>query len=246
MLVFEICDRHGNKTLYEFTEGEYTLGKGDQCDVILSDSHVSRVHASFKVDKSKTQITDNRSTNGTWLNGVRLDGMSALKKSDTLVFGDLTITILEAPARVNAFETGEDRRFNANPVQQESEEFIALKRRVHSLILEYLDLRKRANLQEMNSEELREEAEKATTEIIRDHVRSIPDGISRDELRRQVVAEAVGLGALEPLVNDDAVTEIMVNGPDQIFIEKDGRLQLSESRFTSNQSLIAVIDRWSG
>lgn len=243
LLVFEVVDQNGNRTLYEFDAGEYVLGKGDHCDVILSDSHVSRNHASFVVTRSSTQIQDLKSTNGTWLNGEKLLQQITIKKDDVITFGDLHIRILKTPDRAAVFENEEERKTSSFTAKQESEEFIALKRRVHSLILEYLDLRKRANLQEMNAQELRVEAEKATKEIIRDHVRTIPDGISREELQKQVVAEAVGLGALEPLVDDDAVTEIMVNGPDQIYIEKDGRLVLSESRFTSNQSLIAVIDR---
>src|SRR5690606_19981157 len=138
---------------------------------------------------------------------------------------------------------GVERRAGKGGFKQESEQLVALKRRVHSLILEYLDLRKRANLQEMDSSELRDEAEKATLEIIRDHVDVFPDGITAAELKRQVVAEAVGLGALEPLLADDSVTEVMVNGADQIYVEKNGRLVLSEHRFTSTQSLLAIIDR---
>ncbi|MGC1509178.1 ATPase, T2SS/T4P/T4SS family [Ketobacter sp.] len=243
MLVLEVFDQNNNKMLYEYGIGEYVLGKGDHCDIILSDHHVSRNHAAIVVSKHSATLKDLNSTNGTWLNQRRIVEDQPLKSGDELAFGDLGVRIIKAPVQTNIFEDGLDRRATKSSVTQESEEFIALKRRVHSLILEYLDLRKRSNLQEMDSQELREEAIKATRQIIRDHVKTIPDGISRDELQRQVVAEAVGLGALEPLVDDDSVTEIMVNGPDHVFVEKDGRLVLSESRFTSTQSLLAVIDR---
>jgi len=243
MLVLEVFDQNNNKMLYEYSVGEYVLGKGDHCDVILGDHHVSRNHAAILVTKDSATLRDLDSTNGTWLNRQRIFEDRPLMSGDELVFGDLGVRILKVPSRASVFEDGEDRRASKSTIEQESEEFIALKRRVHSLILEYLDLRKRANLQQMDSEELREEAIKATRQIIRDHVKRIPDGISRDELQRQVVAEAVGLGALEPLVEDDSVTEIMVNGPDHIYVEQEGRLVLSESRFTSTQSLLAVIDR---
>lgn len=243
MLVLEVFDQNNNKMLYEYGEGEYVLGKGDHCDIILGDHHVSRNHAALIVTANSVTLKDLNSTNGTWLNEERLASDSQLKQGDVIAFGELGVRILKTPTVVSVFEEGQDRRAKKLDTKQESEEFIALKRRVHSLILEYLDLRKRANLQEMDSGELREEAIKATRQIIKDHVRTIPDGISRDELQRQVVAEAVGLGALEPLVDDDSVTEIMVNGPDQVYIERDGKLVLSESRFTSTQSLLAVIDR---
>jgi len=243
MLKFEVVDAHRNKSVFEFQPGKVVLGKGDHCDVILTGSHVSRNHAEIDVSRSSAVVRDLNSTNGTWINGQRVAQEKQLAEGDTLHFGDISVHITATPKPVSVFEEGHDRRRKVETVRQESEALVALKRRIHSLILEYLDLRKRANLQTMGHDELRAEAEKATQEIIRDHVSNIPDGLSRDELQRQVVAEAVGLGALEPLVNDDAVTEIMVNGPDQIYVERDGRLTLSESRFSSTQSLLSVIDR---
>lgn len=243
MLKFEVIDGNKNKTIFEFPAGKVVLGKGDHCDVILTDSHVSRNHAEILVDSNSAKLSDLNSTNGTWVNGERLLSELLLSEGDILRFGEITVRIGNVPKIASVFEEGVDRRQQADLIQQESEELVALKRRIHSLILDYLDLRKRANLQTMGQDELRVEAEKATQEIIRDHVDRIPDGVTKAELQRQVVAEAVGLGALEPLVNDDAVTEIMVNGPDQIYVERDGRLTLSQSRFSSTQSLLAVIDR---
>ncbi len=248
MLEFDIVDKHQNKTHHSLAAGEYSVGKGDQCDIIINDPHVSRVHALIKVAADQAVFTDQGSTNGTWLDGKRISAPVKLVKGAVLSFGELRIVVSEAPGVVeptpNQSEfSNVDRRGLKSKSVQESEELIATKRRIHSLILEYLDLRKRNNLEEMSVEELRSEAQKATHEIIKDRVEKIPEGITRAELQRQVVAEAVGLGALEPLLDDPEVTEIMVNGPDQIFVEKHGHLVLAESRFTGNQSLLAIIDR---
>lgn len=243
MIKFEVIDKHGNRTVFEFKHGSYSLGKGDACDVILNDNHVSRVHAKMIVAETGTVLEDAGSTNGTWFNGQRLAEPLQLKADDTVQFGELQLRVVQVSSKQVERLDGAERRVAPVVVKQESEEFIALKRRVHSLILEYLDLRKRANIQEMDAAELRAEAEKATVEIIRDHVTYIPDGITPEELKRQVVAEAVGLGALEPLLADDSISEVMVNGPDQIYVERNGKLQLTENRFTSAQSLLAIIDR---
>lgn len=243
MLKFEIVDQNGNKSFFEFAAGSYTLGKGDKCDVILADHHVSRLHAKIEVSASSAVLVDLDSTNGTWVKGNRVVQPMPLAPHDEIQFGELKLIVISAPGSELVELDGVERRPKKGSIKQESEQLIALKRRVHSLILEYLDLRKRANLQEMDASELREEAEKATVEIIRDHVDVFPDGITASELKRQVVAEAVGLGALEPLLADDSITEIMVNGADQIYVEKNGRLMLSEHRFTSTQSLLAIIDR---
>jgi pilus assembly protein CpaF len=65
----------------------------------------------------------------------------------------------------------------------------------------------------------------------------------RTRLIRQVIDEAIGLGVLEPLLADPTVTEIMVNGTDEIFIERDGRLQRTGIAFGDEGQLYQTIDR---
>ncbi|MER7910825.1 MULTISPECIES: CpaF family protein [unclassified Streptomyces] len=65
----------------------------------------------------------------------------------------------------------------------------------------------------------------------------------RSRLIRRVVDEALGLGVLEPLLEDASITEIMVNGPDQIFIERGGRVELLPLRFASHDQLMQTIER---
>src|ERR671917_1288157 len=65
----------------------------------------------------------------------------------------------------------------------------------------------------------------------------------RTRLIRQVIDEAIGLGVLEPLLADPTVTEIMVNGTSEIFVERDGRLQRADIRFGDEAQLYQTIDR---
>jgi pilus assembly protein CpaF len=65
----------------------------------------------------------------------------------------------------------------------------------------------------------------------------------RTRLIRQVIDEAIGLGVLEPLLADPTVTEIMVNGTDEIYVERDGRLHRADIRFTDEAQLYQTIDR---
>ena len=65
----------------------------------------------------------------------------------------------------------------------------------------------------------------------------------RTRLIRQVIDEAIGLGVLEPLLADPTVTEIMVNGTDEIFVERDGRIQRADIRFGDEAQLYQTIDR---
>ncbi|MYU25667.1 CpaF family protein [Streptomyces sp. SID8352] len=65
----------------------------------------------------------------------------------------------------------------------------------------------------------------------------------RAQLIRRVVDEALGLGILEPLLEDPSITEIMVNGPDAIFVERGGRVEQLPLRFASADQLMQTIER---
>jgi pilus assembly protein CpaF len=70
--------------------------------------------------------------------------------------------------------------------------------------------------------------------------------LSRPERRRlfeQIVAEILGLGPIEPLLSDSSITEIMVNGAKQIYIERGGRIFREPASFESDDHLMRIIDR---
>lgn len=67
--------------------------------------------------------------------------------------------------------------------------------------------------------------------------------VERTQLIRRVVDEALGLGILEPLLEDASITEIMVNGPDQIFVERSGKVEKLPMRFSSHEQLMQTIER---
>jgi len=70
--------------------------------------------------------------------------------------------------------------------------------------------------------------------------------LSRPERRRlfeQIVAEILGLGPIEPLLADDTITEVMVNGAKNIYIERGGKIYRHSATFESNEHLMRIIDR---
>ena len=64
----------------------------------------------------------------------------------------------------------------------------------------------------------------------------------RSQLIQRVVDESLGLGILEPLLADESITEIMVNGPNTIFVERAGRLEKLDLSFSNDEQLMQVID----
>lgn len=117
--------------------------------------------------------------------------------------------------------------------------------RVHNELIRTVDLKKLLvdTKQDENKEkEVREKTKREITVIID---KEAPD-LSREERSRiikEVLEEALGLGPLEDLLADPAVTEIMVNGFKKIFVEKSGKVSLSPVTFTSNDHLRRIIER---
>ncbi|NYT85855.1 ATPase, T2SS/T4P/T4SS family [Pollutimonas harenae] len=115
------------------------------------------------------------------------------------------------------------------------------RRRLHAALLEALNLRRR-DIASMTDDALRSEASAALGDIISADT-ELPPYIDRSALLLEVVNEAVGLGPLEPLLADQAVTEIMVNRHDEIFVEINGKLTRHSAVFSSEQAVLGVIDR---
>src|SRR3954452_20411657 len=65
----------------------------------------------------------------------------------------------------------------------------------------------------------------------------------RSSLIRQIVDESLGLGVLEPLLADETITEIMVNGPNEVWVERHGNLHKIDARFSGEAELMQTIDR---
>jgi len=67
--------------------------------------------------------------------------------------------------------------------------------------------------------------------------------IERNRLIRQIVDESLGLGVLEPLLADESITEIMVNGPNEVWVERQGRIRRLDAGFAGEAELMQTIDR---
>ncbi len=121
---------------------------------------------------------------------------------------------------------------------------IELQNEVHDRLIDRMDLR-RLNMDELDDEELREKAENHIAEIVAqmDGQGAIPAFVDQDALIEDVLNEALGLGPLEEYLADEAITEIMVNRADQIYLERDGRLQLADKVFSSNKAVMGIIER---
>jgi len=131
-------------------------------------------------------------------------------------------------------------------VSKELDPRTKLKMLIHKRLPEQLDL-KRVDREIGNRPDrdklLREKAEAAVAKILDEEGTGVADRAARKRIVKEVCDEALGLGPLEDLLADDRVTEVMVNGRDNVFIELSGKLQKTDLSFTDDQQLLGVIER---
>jgi pilus assembly protein CpaF len=121
-------------------------------------------------------------------------------------------------------------------------ESVALRREMHRLLLEHLDLGT-VEPSKLDDPSLRPKVLNALRRIVKTIDDRIPPEINRDALVGEMVDEALGLGPLENFIADPSVSEIMVVDPESIYIERKGKLTLSDARFTDDSRVRAVIER---
>jgi pilus assembly protein CpaF len=115
-----------------------------------------------------------------------------------------------------------------------------LVREVQEGILGELDLR-RTDIAQLGDAALRELISRLARSLI--ERRQLPMGVDPASLARRVLDEVLGFGPLEPLLADPGISEIMVNGPANIFVERGGRLERLPGAFSSEQTLRRAIER---
>lgn len=119
---------------------------------------------------------------------------------------------------------------------------VDLKRRIHRRLLQYMDL-KTLDMGSVQEEELRARARNLLIDIIGELEGDISGDVDREMLIKEVLDEALGLGPLEDLLEDEAVTEIMVVSKDQIYVERGGKITFTGKTFTTHEAVLAVIER---
>lgn len=135
-------------------------------------------------------------------------------------------------------------RLSAAPLPQASNqnraaEFEKLKQRIHSKLVDKLDL---SHVGDLEGDVLRREI-RLVVEHLCDTEDTFLNRNERDRLIDEVLDETFGLGPLELLLKEPSISEIMINGPKNVYIENKGRLEKSSVTFRDDKHLMQIIDR---
>lgn len=118
-------------------------------------------------------------------------------------------------------------------------EYLSLKQSIHHKLLERADL---AAMESMSEERLREEIRNMVQRLLQEQ-RVIVNDQERLQLVSDIQNEVLGLGPLEPLLADRTISDILVNTCDKVYVERYGKLERTNVRFTNNAHLLKVIDK---
>ena len=121
---------------------------------------------------------------------------------------------------------------------------LQVKEQIQKELISRLDL-KRLTVSGVDQDGLKKQAGEKIHEIVEEVRKNgrLPRGIDPERLEKEIYDEALRLGPLEDLIADESVTEIMVNGPHQVYVERGGRLTLTDQQFLDDASVMAVIER---
>ena len=117
-----------------------------------------------------------------------------------------------------------------------------IKKLAHKELLVRLNLKKLA-ISGISEKDLAQKAETTISEIVSQLNIPLPPTVPLEVLKKELFQEAVGLGPLEYLIAMDDITEIMVNGPDNVYVERKGELYRTDTAFADNHQVIAAIER---
>ena len=111
--------------------------------------------------------------------------------------------------------------------------------RVHNRLIDELDL---STLDKLSDEDLKRQVRAIVIDMVRE------EGMAMSSSEIGAFADAVfdemtGLGPIEPLLADDSISDIMINGAHQVYIERGGELELSSVRFADNDHLLRILNR---
>ncbi len=118
------------------------------------------------------------------------------------------------------------------------ESFRDTKFRVQTRVIQELD----PKLDISNQVEVRRQIEEVFGRVIDEEGLALTRA-ERVRMLEQITDEIVGLGPLEPLLRDESITEVMVNGPRQVYIERSGKLELTNVVFQNDEHVMRIIDR---
>jgi pilus assembly protein CpaF len=135
--------------------------------------------------------------------------------------------------------SNQERQAGAVPVEATNHAYQELKKLMHQMILDRIDLER---LKRLTAEQFKHELALLIQHIIEEE-RIVLNQHERHHLVLDIQHEMLGFGPLEPLLNDPSVSDILVNTFNKVYVERRGRLELTDISFHDNAHLMKIIEK---
>ena len=135
--------------------------------------------------------------------------------------------------------SGQERPAGAAPAEATNQAYQELKKLMHQMILDRIDLER---LKRLTAEQFKHELALLIQRIIEEE-RIVLNQHERHHLVLDIQHEMLGFGPLEPLLNDPTVSDILVNTSSKVYVERRGRLELTDITFHDNAHLMKIIEK---
>ena len=241
----------GDRATQVLSEGTYLIGRGESCRIRLPFPDVSERHAILTVRDGRAVLEDLHSANGTFVNGEMVDAAVTLGYDMVVQIGSSMLRVSDGAAQPPPPEpeiaepaAPADDEPPAAPDDAQRELRRNVQTQIQNELLKRMDMKK-LTVEGVDREGLEDRAREKIRQIVDEVVANgrLPEGIDPVRLEDDVFNEALRLGPLEDLLEDDTVTEIMVNGPSRVYVERRGKLERSDCQFADDASVLAVIER---
>ena len=232
----------------------FVIGKLGSNDLCLDKQNISRAHCQIVSINGNYIIRDLGSRNGTYVEGRRIASEVPLQDGARIDLGAVHIIFHAGQAEdTRAKPAAGTRSQTQGPRTARTATAAApgdgrrlvpseLKKKIHERLLVDLDLR-HTDITEDTEDELREKAERVVSNVVATLGDEIPVWLPQRQLIEEIVDEAVGLGPIEDLLRDPTIDEIMVNDWDRIYVERKGKIELTDKSFTDRGQVIHIIRR---
>lgn len=252
----------GRRKRLDFEGESCVIGSDKKNDFVIRSRKVEKKHAHIQFHSNRgCVISDLGSKTGIWINSQRINGNTDISEQDEVVIGETKLWVHPKYGLVKPKETAmksisespanEELTLEEGATEAESKgksqtakdtRYTEWCNRIHSELIQQMDLR-RKDVHRMTDDALRQETEALLENIINSLQAELPADLPIEPVRLAVLNEAIGLGALEKFLEDDSISEIMINNFQEVFIERGGKLIRSEYGFSSDQAVLSVIER---
>ena len=244
-------------------KSSWLIGRDPNCDIVLKASQISRRHAMISLEDGEFFIEDCNSSLGVFVNESKITEKTKIAVGNLIRLCSYELLLSfedveeeespdesEQTVMISDIQKFRGAFFNQGRFQSEyksvnllyTDEMMKLKKRIHEKILSEMNL-PAIHVRDLAKAETRVRLDRVLTRVMREFWHEIPRNISPEIFKEGIVDELINYGPISPLLRADDITEVMINGPDLIFVEHEGKLFETGIRFFNDQHLLSVIQR---